>query len=73
MKTRVVHVNSDEWRESVKAGNAVYIGRAVRRAKDPLCRVASRWANPLKVGRDGTKQQVIAHYYFRLEREDGAK
>lgn len=41
--TRVVHVNSPEFRHDP---TAIYIGRAVNRAKDPRCRVASTWANP---------------------------
>jgi hypothetical protein len=37
---------------------AVYIGRPVPRVR--LAR--SKWANPFKIGRAGTRDGVIAHY-----------
>jgi hypothetical protein len=49
VKTIVVHVNSKEWAEAVKAGTARYCGRAVRRAKEPLANVDSAWANPHRI------------------------
>jgi len=50
-ETRVVHVN-DHVR------GAVYIGRAMPRQGLP----ASKWANPYKIGRDGTRGQVVLKY-----------
>ena len=42
---------------AVPAG-AVYIGRAMPR----LGLAASKWANPFRIGRDGTRADVIAKY-----------
>lgn len=50
-ETRVVHIRSAPV-------GAVYIGRANRRAGYP----ASKWANPFVIGRDGTREEVIAKY-----------
>jgi hypothetical protein len=38
--------------------NALYIGRANSRYGLP----ASKWANPFRIGRDGTRQEVIDEY-----------
>ena len=40
--------------------NSVYIGRKVSRGGYKL--QASKWANPFKIGRDGTREEVIAKY-----------
>ena len=39
---------------------AVYVGRAMRRAGYAL--PESKWANPFKIGRAGTRAEVIARY-----------
>ena len=44
-------------RGRVPAG-AVYVGRAMPRIGLP----GSKWANPFKIGRDGTREDVIAKY-----------
>lgn len=49
-RTTVVNVKTDEY--------DVYIGRSNRRYKLPL----SIWANPFKIGPDGTREEVIAKY-----------
>lgn len=41
---------------------AVYIGRW-----HPWTKVASKWANPYKVGKDGTREEVIAKYKVYLD------
>ena len=57
--TRVVHVMRDEY--------DVYIGRA--NPRNGL--KASVWANPFKIGRDGTRVEVIAKYRaYLLTRSD---
>jgi hypothetical protein len=38
----------------------VYIGRAMHRGGWRL--PASKWANPFKIGRDGTREEVITKY-----------
>jgi hypothetical protein len=38
--------------------NAIYVGRAMPRYNLP----ASRWANPFKTGKDGTREEVIEMY-----------
>ncbi len=59
MRGRVVHVNQDSY--------DVYIGRQTRSGYKK-----SIWHNPFKVGRDGTRQEVIAKYerYLLEERPD---
>ena len=49
MTTTVVHVRD---------GYDIYIGRANGRAKLK----ASKWGNPFRIGRDGTREEVIAKY-----------
>jgi hypothetical protein len=41
---------------------AVYIGRAVPRHPKAWVHVGSKWANEFKIGRDGTRDEVIAKY-----------
>lgn len=48
--TRVVHCRREPY--------DVYVGRAVPRAR----LAASKWGNPFHIGRDGTREQVIASY-----------
>lgn len=55
MKTRVVHVA-----ENVEG--AVYVGRAVPRRGLK----ASKWANPYRIGHDGTRGETIARYWHDL-------
>ena len=59
MTTRVVHVNDN-------VPGAVYIGRAVPRRGIK----ASKWANPYKIGRDGTRADVIGKYWYDLMHGD---
>ncbi len=54
--TRVVHVNDQN-------GYDVYIGRASPRKELK----ASVWANPFKIGRDGTRDEVIDQYRAYLQ------
>ena len=51
MTTRVINIRSGEPYD-------VYIGRANRRYGLPQ----SPWANPYKIGRDGSREEVIARY-----------
>ena len=53
--TRAVHVMRDEY--------DIYIGRASPRKGLK----ASVWANPFKIGRDGTRAEVIAKYRAYLQ------
>ncbi len=60
MTTVVVNVRTD-------SSYTVYIGRAVPRRRLR----ASKWANPFKIGPDGTREEVIARYRaYLLERPD---
>jgi len=60
MKTIVVNVRTDP-------SYTVYIGRAVPRRR----LAASKWANPFKIGPDGTRDEVITRYRaYLLERPD---
>ncbi len=61
--TRVVNVASAEW-EGTPADKRVYVGRAVsfKRLR------GSVWGNPYQIGRDGTRQAVIARYARMLLR-----
>lgn len=49
MTTTVVHINQP---------HDVYIGRAVPRRR----LAASKWANPYKIGPDGTRDEVVAKF-----------
>ncbi len=60
MTTIVVNVRTDP-------SYTVYIGRAVPRRR----LTASKWANPFKIGPDGTREEVIAKYRaYLLKRPD---
>lgn len=56
-KTTVVNVRTDAF--------DVYIGRGVR-GWDPRTHEESPFANPFVMGRDGTREQVIAKYREHL-------
>lgn len=61
--TTVVNVRTaarDEW--------DVYIGRAVSRARDPRCRVASIFANPWRAGRECPTAEDACDRYEALMR-----
>ena len=47
-------------RGGVVPAGAVYVGGRVHRG--PWRLAASRWANPFRIGRDGTRDAVIAQY-----------
>lgn len=44
-------------RRGVIPPGAVYVGRAIPR----IALQASKWANPFKIGRDGTRDEVVAN------------
>ena len=50
-------VNMQGRHGQIPAG-AVYVGRAMRWVGVPK----SKWANPFQIGRDGTREQVMAKY-----------
>lgn len=54
MTTRVVHVNSEDWRNTPE-DQRVYIGRRNNRRSLP----ESEWANPYVIGKDGTREEVV--------------
>ena len=61
-KTTIINIKttpSDEW--------DVYIGRAMPRHKDPRVRAGSVFANPFKIGRDGTRAAVLVQYRIWLD------
>jgi hypothetical protein len=51
-------------RKGIVPEGAVYIGDRVYRG--PWRLPASKWRNPFKVGRDGTREEVIAKYERHL-------
>lgn len=55
MTTRVVHVNSEEWKNTPE-DQRVYIGRAVPRRGFR----ASQYANNYHIGKHGTREECIA-------------
>lgn len=57
MTTKVVHVNSEEWKNTPE-DQRVYIGRANPRRGVK----GSKWANGFKIGADMTREQAIAAY-----------
>jgi hypothetical protein len=50
-------LNIKDCNYKVPAG-AVYVGRAMSRYN----LLASKWGNPFKIGRDGTREEVIQKY-----------
>ena len=54
MRIQKKNYYDSSWRSNP---NAVYVGRP------------SRWGNPYKIGRDGTREQVLAKYRRWLENE----
>jgi hypothetical protein len=52
-------------RRGVIPPGAVYVGRAMPR----IGLRASKWANPFKIGRDGTREEVIAKFHEWLLRQ----
>lgn len=61
MTTRVIHVD-----DMPNHPDAVYIGRANPRRGLK----ASKWANRYKIGRDGTRAEVIGKYWYDLMHGD---
>ena len=49
-------------RRGIVPPGAVYIGRQIRFLRLPR----SKWANPFKIGRDGTRAEVISKYRDHL-------
>lgn len=60
MTTRVVHVNSKEWKNTPE-NQRVYIGRAMPRREFE----GSKWGNPYHIGKM-TRQEVIEAYEAEL-------
>ena len=56
MTTRVLRLNTRQS-SAVPAGEGVYIGRG------------SPWGNPFVIGRDGTREEVIARFASMLRHE----
>ena len=50
--------------EAELPADCVYIGRAMYRSG--YCFAKSKWANPFKIDRGGTREEVIAKYRARL-------
>ena len=49
--------------------DSVYVGRQVRDSRTGAVRFReSRWFNPFKIGRDGSREEVIGKYRARLLR-----
>lgn len=67
-KTRVIHYRD---RAQYDPDELVYIGRAMPRMRLQ----ASPWANPYRIGKDGTREEVIERYAedlaIRLHQEPG--
>jgi len=61
MTTRVVHVNSQEWKDTPE-DQRVYIGRAVPRRGFK----ASKWANPFKISATCTRAQAVTRYSLHI-------
>lgn len=60
-RTRVIHVH-----DMPNYPDAIYVGRAMPRQGLK----ASKWANPHKIGRDGTRGEVIGQYWWDLVHGD---
>jgi len=58
-------LNIKDFNYKVPSG-AIYVGRAMSRYNLP----ASKWGNPFKIGRDGTREEVVAMYRKYLMKAD---
>lgn len=60
MTTTVVNVRHSEF--------DVYIGRLLPRFKLSGSKLGCKWVNPFRIGKDGTREEVIAKYeqYIRV-------
>lgn len=56
------------WSDARTPPNTVYVGREVRDRRTGVRFAESRWFNPFKFGRDGSREEVIAKYRARLLR-----
>jgi hypothetical protein len=54
---RVLNATRDKIRPGNLPSNAVYIGRATRNGWKQ-----SKWHNPFRIGRDGTREEVLAKH-----------
>ena len=67
MTTTVIHYrDAGPW---PWPDNYVYIGRAMPRYKLP----ESKWANPYRIGPDGTRLEVLAEYDTALPEINGGR
>jgi hypothetical protein len=67
MLPRVLNARGSGWSDARMPPNSVYVGGKVRDMRTGIGRFAeSKWFNPYKIGRDGTRNEVIAKYRVRL-------
>jgi hypothetical protein len=70
MMPRVLNAHGTGWSDARMPPDSVYVGRQVRDSRTGAVRFReSRWLNPFKIGRDGSREEVIAKYRVRLLRQ----
>jgi hypothetical protein len=59
----VLNARDTGWTDDTLPANSVYVGRAVVERRTGRVRFkVSKWANRFRIGRDGTREEVIAKY-----------
>jgi hypothetical protein len=67
--SRVLNAHGTGWSDARMPPNSVYVGREVRDRRAGGVRFReSRWFNPFKIDRDGSREEVVAKYHARLLR-----
>jgi hypothetical protein len=68
--SRVRNAHGTGWSDARMPPNSVYVGREERDRRTGAIRFReSRWFNPFKIGRDGSREEVVAKYRVRLLRQ----
>jgi hypothetical protein len=67
---RVMNAHGTGWSDARMPPDSVYVGCEVKDRRTGAVRFReSRWFNPFKIGRDGSREEVIAKYLARLLRQ----
>jgi hypothetical protein len=66
----VLNAHGTGWSDARMPPDSVYVGREVRDKRKGAVRFReSRWFNPFKIGRNGSREEFIAKYRVRLLRQ----
>jgi hypothetical protein len=66
---KVLNAHDTGWSDARLPPDSVYVGREERDRRTGAVRFRESRFNPFKVGRDGSREEVIAKYRVRLLRQ----